>query len=254
MDINKKILELAEESGKSQDQIKEMINKQIEELSGLIDEEGAIVIIAKVLSVNIKKESRYDDTDLIEKFVDNASHNGSVKGKISWIGEKRTVNTKDGRTVDLRKIKIDDNSGDIPVILWGDKIIAMNVGDEIYINDCYSKFNDYSDQMEINLTFNGIISIIEKKQKMDSIKTPTFSKKKSTSKKKSISKKDSVIFEYLESRLTAFIKENDTGDGVPIAKITSHFKKSKAITQNVLDKLCRDVMIYKAAPGSYSAY
>lgn len=254
MNINKKILELAEESGKSQDQIKELIKKEIEDLSGLIDEEGAIIIIAKTLNVNVKKELKYDDTDLIEEFVDNANHKGSVKGKIVWIAERRTVNTKDGRTVDIQKIKLDDSTGDIPVILWGDKIIDIVIGDEVYINECYSKFNDYSDQMEINLTYNGIISIIENNQKMDSIKTTTISKKKSTNKKKSISKKDSVIFEYLESRLTAFIKENDTGEGVSVAKITSHFKKAKAITQKVLDKLCRDVMVYKAAPGSYSAY
>jgi len=248
MNINKKILELAEKSGKSQDQIKELIKKEIDDLSGLIDEEGAMIIIAKTLNVNVKKELKYDDTDLIEEFVDNINHKGSVKGKISWIAEKKTVNTKDGRTVDLQKIKLDDSTGDIPVILWGDKIIDMIVGDEVYISECYSKFNDYSDQMELNLTYDGIISIIEKKQKMDSIKTTTISKKKS------ISKKDSIIFEYLESRLTAFIKENDTGEGVSVAKITSRFKKAKAITQKVLDKLCRDVMVYKVAPGSYSAY
>ena len=89
-----------------------MIDEQIEELSGLIDEEGAIVIVAKNLGVNLQSHQQaasMDEDQSIGKL--SLKMNVSVVGRIINIEDIRNFNKKDGSLGVLLPFVIQDATG-----------------------------------------------------------------------------------------------------------------------------------------------
>lgn len=105
----------------TREEIKNLIDKQIEDFSGLIDEEGAIVIVAKELGIDVKshQESAKMDTDQLIKDL-KPRINASVVGRIIEISDIRTFNKKDGSKGSLLPFILEDTSGMIRCLAWGD--------------------------------------------------------------------------------------------------------------------------------------
>ena len=88
---------IIEKCGLSREEIKKMIDDEIQEFSGLIDEEGALTIVAKKLDVNLKENM--DNATLIpdQKIKSlQVNANVSVVGRIVDIGDKREYTRKEG--------------------------------------------------------------------------------------------------------------------------------------------------------------
>ena len=105
----------------TREEIKKLIDKQIEDFSGLIDEEGAIVIVAKELGIDVKshQESAKMDTDQLVSGL-KPRINASIVGRIIEISDVRTFNKKDGSKGSLLPFILEDTSGMIRCIAWGD--------------------------------------------------------------------------------------------------------------------------------------
>ena len=121
MGIEETIQKIMEEKKLTREEIKNLIDKQIEDFSGLIDEEGAIVIIAKELGIDVKahQKSAKMETDILINDL-KPRMNASVVGRIIEISEIRNFNKKDGSKGSLLPFILEDTSGMIRCIAWGD--------------------------------------------------------------------------------------------------------------------------------------
>ncbi|RLI65509.1 MAG: hypothetical protein DRO88_04310, partial [Promethearchaeia archaeon] len=121
MNLDETIQKIIKKTGLTPDQIKKKIDEQIKELSGLVDEEGAIVIVAKNLGVDLKenKSAANLDTDQpIRELKPNT--NATIVGRIVNIGEVKTFNKKDGTQGSLLPFIIEDATRMIRCVAWGE--------------------------------------------------------------------------------------------------------------------------------------
>ena len=125
-------------------EIKDLIAKQIEDFSGLIDEEGAIVIVAKELGVDVKEhqESAKMETDQLIKDL-KPRINASVVGRIIEISDVRTFNKKDGSKGSLLPFIIEDISGMIRCLAWGDYNTQIAKDNNFKINEIVRIVNGF---------------------------------------------------------------------------------------------------------------
>ncbi|MCL5016641.1 MAG: OB-fold nucleic acid binding domain-containing protein [Candidatus Parvarchaeota archaeon] len=82
----------------------------------------------------------------------------SVSGEITEISEPREVITKFG-TTQVATAKIKDDTGEIPLSLWGKQVDMFKVGDKIEVIGGYTK--TFKDQVQVNVGKNGSIKKAE---------------------------------------------------------------------------------------------
>ncbi|MCF2138999.1 MAG: DUF2240 family protein [Candidatus Lokiarchaeota archaeon] len=121
MDFEETIQKIINQTGLTPSEIKEKIQEQIQELSGLIDEEGAIVIVAKNLGVDLKENQNAASLDADQKIGElTANKNANIVGRIVNIGDVKTFSKKDGTQGSLLPFFLEDTSGMIRCIAWGE--------------------------------------------------------------------------------------------------------------------------------------
>lgn len=152
-DLKKKI---AKEAKLSLDEVEKKIEEKIDELSGLVSEEGAAYIIAKEEGLDLleKRERNLKIKNIIPnmKAVE-------VIGKVISISEPREFD-KGKIKGKVQSITIGDETGQIRVIFWNDKtelIKNLSVDKVIKVKKGYTKSNNFG-MPEVHL---GIGSLIE---------------------------------------------------------------------------------------------
>ncbi len=121
MNFEDTIHKIIKKTGRSREDIKKLIQEQIEELSGLIDEEGAIVIVGKNLGIDLKSNQDAANTEADQKIQDlKPRMNTNVVGRIVEIEDIRKFNKKDGSQGMLLPIIIEDISSMIRCLAWGE--------------------------------------------------------------------------------------------------------------------------------------
>jgi len=75
----------------------------------------------------------------------------NIEGIVSKKEEKRTINKKDGGTVDVADAQLTDDSGEIKLVLWGDEVSSVKEGSKIKITNGYTN------------TFKGEVSLTKGK-------------------------------------------------------------------------------------------
>lgn len=126
------------ESGKSSQEIKEMIEKRKEATHGLLSDYGAIYAVAKELGIDIDTENI-----MITKLSDIKPQKAfNVVGRIKTILPPREFQRKDGSTGKLASVILLDNSSEARLVLWDSNVeIAnrANRGDVIMVRNGYGK-------------------------------------------------------------------------------------------------------------------
>jgi replication factor A1 len=64
--------------------------------------------------------------------------NINIRGKLENFSEIRSVNLKDGRTINVRDVNLTDEAGFVKLTLWGDDCEKFNAGDEVELANGYS--------------------------------------------------------------------------------------------------------------------
>ena len=144
MGIEDTIQKIMEIKKLTREEIKNLIDKQIEDFSGLIDEEGAIVIVAKELGIDVKthQESAKMDTDQLINDL-KPRINASVVGRIIEISDVRTFNKKDGSKGSLLPFILEDTSGMIRCIAWGDFNTQISKDNNFKLNEIVRIVNGF---------------------------------------------------------------------------------------------------------------
>ncbi|RLE42898.1 hypothetical protein DRJ16_04310, partial [Candidatus Woesearchaeota archaeon] len=146
---------IKQEKGLSDAEINQMIEKKIEQLSGLVSREGAAHIVANELGVKLFEpvEGRIQIKNVLV-----GMRKVEVAGKVLQLGTVREFETPDGKQGKVGSLMIGDESDVIRVVLWGsiaDKLNEISEGDLIKIENGYVR--ERNGRKEIHLSDKGNI-------------------------------------------------------------------------------------------------
>lgn len=89
--------------------------------------------------------------------IKRGTNNVEVEARVVDKGEKREVNTKYGRKA-VADVTLEDETGQITLSLWEEKIDAVRVGDMVKLEGGY--ITEFRDKMQLNLPRNGKLEIV----------------------------------------------------------------------------------------------
>ncbi len=84
----------------------------------------------------------------------------NIEGTVERKGETRTVNKKDGGTIDVCDAYIVDEAGEIKFTLWGDDISTIENGSKIKITNGYT--NTFKGEVSVTKGKFGQLEVISK--------------------------------------------------------------------------------------------
>ncbi len=161
------IKKMIEATSLSLDDINAKIKQKMEQLAGLISEDGAAHIIANELGVQLipSTEQVLEINNLLEGL-----RNIELNVKVIKKFDIKEFNSARGPGK-LASMIIADNSGRIRATLWNTKVDdyynKFNEGDIINIKNAYAKKNNYSGNLDINIGDNCEITINPEGVKID---------------------------------------------------------------------------------------
>ena len=157
-DLEKVILEISSQTGKTPEEINELIQAKIKKFEGLLTEQGATFMVQKELG--LKQETTIEVKA-------NALNDGMKDIELKW-----TIKTiypvkefeKNGKVGKIGSLLLEDDSGIVRVTLWNDQIdkYELTPGSEIKILN--GVVTSYNDKKQISLGYNGTIEILNKKE------------------------------------------------------------------------------------------
>ncbi len=138
--VDELIEKISDESGTDADDIRERIQDKVEELSGLVSEEGAAHLIAREEGVEL---SEAEEAELTVDNVVPGMNRVDLKCKVVDISDINTFE-RDGDEEDgkVRNIVLGDSTGTLRLTLWDDQVEVgekMDEGDSIHITGAYSR-------------------------------------------------------------------------------------------------------------------
>jgi replication factor A1 len=139
------INKIMDETGLTPKEIQELVNEKKAELKGLISDEGALLIIAKELMVEIKtQEKEYlNEIDLKIKDVSVGMKNLTLTGRINEIYKIFSFSRSDGTEGQVGSFLLNDGSGAIRVVLWDDDTKILK-HDNFMKNEIVKIYNAYA--------------------------------------------------------------------------------------------------------------
>ncbi len=139
MELLKKI---AEKTGKSEEEIWELIEAKRKELDYLISEEGALHIIASELKLDTKETSKVEGLQAGQAGVE-------IFLKVMNVFDMRVFERK-GRTGRVRNIIAGDETGRLRVSLWDNQAeLTLKEGDIIKVSGGYVKETDRGPELRV---------------------------------------------------------------------------------------------------------
>ncbi|MBR9691039.1 DUF2240 family protein [Candidatus Woesearchaeota archaeon] len=159
--------QLKEKKGLSDEEINSKIKEKMDQLQGLISEEGAAHIIANEHGINLMEQS--DKLQIKNIFA--GMRNIEVVGKVTRIFEVRHFETPQ-RKGKVGSFMIGDETGSIRITAWGDKadvLEKLKEEDIVMIKSGYSRENN--GRVEVHLNDNSEVIINPKGEKIGEVKT-----------------------------------------------------------------------------------
>ena len=88
----------------------------------------------------------------------NEQKNVNIGGVVTYIGQTRDVSLKSGNVEKVTTITVQDDSGSIPVNIWGSIIEKIKINSEIRLEKGY--INEFRNQIQFNLGYYGKLVIL----------------------------------------------------------------------------------------------
>ncbi len=88
------------------------------------------------------------------------SSNVTIQATVSQKDEPREVVTKYGKRLNVANVILKDDSGTIPMSLWGNDISSVNVGDVIEVSNGY--VNEFRGNPQLSTGKFGKIKVVSK--------------------------------------------------------------------------------------------
>lgn len=145
---------LVEKSGKTKEEIEKLISDKVNELSGLISDEGAIYIIANELGVRLESEKPTREVELVKiSDITEPKTPVSLLCKVLRKYDRVNFSTSSGTEGSVQSVLVGDDTGIIRIVFWNEKTeILENIheNDILRIINAYTRENTNSERIEIH--------------------------------------------------------------------------------------------------------
>ena len=94
----------------------------------------------------------------------NEQKNVNFGGVVTYVGQTRDVSLKSGNIEKVTTITVQDDSGSIPVNIWGSIIEKIKLNSEIRLEKGY--INEFRNQIKFNLGYYGKLFILKNRIKV----------------------------------------------------------------------------------------
>ncbi|MCA9487112.1 hypothetical protein H6501_04660 [Candidatus Woesearchaeota archaeon] len=142
----KLISSLSEQSGKSIKEVTSLIKEKVNELSGLVSEEGAIYILANEMGVRLENDKPKRDVTLVKiQEITEPKMPVSFVCKVLQKYSKVSFSSEKGSSGAVQSLLVGDESALIRVVFWNDKtevLETVNEGDILKILNAYTRENN----------------------------------------------------------------------------------------------------------------
>lgn len=157
-DINTLIEEIAQKTGKSDDEIRGLVKGKTEKFSGLLTEQGAAYLVQKELGI---RQENYEQIQIGE--LKEGMKGIEIKGKVEAAFPVKEFE-KNGKKGKLKSFILSDGTGEIRATLWNDQTdkYELTRGSELKMSNII--ITSYNEKKQATLGFNGSIEIISKKE------------------------------------------------------------------------------------------
>lgn len=156
-EVEKLIEQVVKESGKSEKEVRAMMEKRKEATHGLLSDYGAIYAVAKEFGIGFNNEK-----SVITKLSDiEAQKAFNVVGRVKTVYPKKSFDRKDGSKGSLSSIVLIDDSGEKRLVLWDNSSElseGISKGDIIFARNVYGK-EGINNEVELHATSLTNISI-----------------------------------------------------------------------------------------------
>ena len=88
----------------------------------------------------------------------NEQKNVNIGGVVTYVGQSRDISLKSGNVEKVTTITVQDDSGSIPVNIWGSIIEKIKINSEIRLEKGY--INEFRNQIQFNLGYYGKLFIL----------------------------------------------------------------------------------------------
>ena len=152
------ISQIAQQSGKTEVEIKSLIDAKVQKFSGLLTEQGATYMVQKELGLKQETLEQVNISDLKE-----GMKGIELKGTIEAVFPVKEFD-KNGKKGKLKSFVLNDTTGGVRVTLWNEQVDEFKIarGNEIVITSVLVKM--YNDTKQVTLGFNGKIEIKSTKE------------------------------------------------------------------------------------------
>lgn len=154
------INKISEESGDSIDDVRAQVENKMEELSGLVSEEGAAHLVAKEKGVNLGQSAV---GELAVANIVPGMRRVDVKAKVVDVTDLNTFTRKDGEEGRVQNLVLGDSSGTVRMSLWDEQTELtdkVDVGDSLHIQGAYSR-EDNRGNPELRIGESTRIEVID---------------------------------------------------------------------------------------------
>lgn len=159
-----------EKSGVSKEELQQKIKEKVEKFSGLLTEQGAVVLVSKDLRIPLPYLEKKAMHVALGK-LQNGMANIDVKGKVSAINPVKTFakGEKEGKYL---AVKIKDESGEALFTFWNDQVddaLQKQIGMESEIIIQNARVKTFNNQLQLSLGFNATYTITPGKQEVQQV-------------------------------------------------------------------------------------
>lgn len=152
------ITQIAQQTGKTEEEIKGLIEAKVQKFSGLLTEQGALYMVQKELGLKQETMEQVAISDLKE-----GMKGIEIKGEITAVFPIKEFD-KNGKKGKLRSFILNDTTGEVRVTLWNEQVDQFQIarGNEIVLTSILVKM--YNDTKQVTLGFNGKVEIKNTKE------------------------------------------------------------------------------------------
>ncbi len=169
------INKIMDETGLSRKDIQDLVDEKKTELKGLITDDGALLLIAKELKVEVRKENKdFNDIEVKISDVSLGMKNIILVGRIKDVNKIFNFTRNDGSEGFVGSFSIQDESGEIRVVLWDDDTRILT-NENFVINEVVKIINGYTKEgryQDLEIHVNRFGKIILSPEDIDYNKIP----------------------------------------------------------------------------------
>jgi ssDNA-binding replication factor A large subunit len=162
LSVEELVSEISGKSGKSEDEVRQLIKDKQVELSNLVSEEGAAYIVGRELGVELIKETKRQLK--ISNIVPDM-RNVDIVARVASVFDVREFE-KNGKKGQVSSMILADDTGTIRLPLWNDEVslmtsLGIRQNDVVEVTGAWAKRDSYRDGVELRLGKRGKIKVVE---------------------------------------------------------------------------------------------